>query len=569
MTLVALSNVLREGGMRAWFHAEPIIQATELLLQERAPRDVAVARPRVEEVEAPAHARDFKAPVFRQFTSPHDPIRRTHLLSNGRYSVMLTGSGAGYSRCGGLEVTRWREDVTRDHWGTYIFVRDVVSGAVWSTGYQPTGVEPDAYRVTFFEDHAEFFRRDGAITTALEVLVSPEDDAEVRRVSITNFDVQDRELELTSYAELVLTSAAADAAHPAFSKLFVQTESLPRLEALLATRRVRSPEEPSVWAAHVVVVEGESGGGAQFETDRARFLGRGRSIRTPMSVIDGRPLSNTTGSVLDPIVSLRRRVRLRPGESAHLVFSTLVTSSRDAAVALADKYRDPATFDRTVTLAWTQAQVQLHHLGIDPNEAHLFQDLAGRILYSDPTLRPSADTLKRNRSGAAALWPYGISGDLPIILVRIDEPEDRDIVRQLLRAHEYWRMKGLPVDLVILNEKAHSYVADLQTSLETLVRTSQSAAAAGPDRRPGQGLHPEKGSPLRRGARCPPGGRPGHSPEPARHTGRAARARPPRPVESGSASTPPGESGAPDRCPASPPRARVLEWPGRLCRRRP
>ncbi len=475
MTLVALSNVLREGGMRAWFHAEPIIQATELLLQERAPRDVAVARPRVEEVEAPAHARDFKAPVFRQFTSPHDPIRRTHLLSNGRYSVMLTGAGSGYSRCGGLEVTRWREDVTRDHWGTYIFVRDVVSGAVWSTGYQPTGVEPDAYRVTFFEDHAEFFRRDGAITTALEVLVSPEDDAEVRRVSITNFDVQDRELELTSYAELVLTSAAADAAHPAFSKLFVQTESLPRLEALLATRRVRSPEEPSVWAAHVVVVEGESGGGAQFETDRARFLGRGRSIRTPMSVIDGRPLSNTTGSVLDPIVSLRRRVRLRPGESAHLVFSTLVTSSRDAAVALADKYRDPATFDRTVTLAWTQAQVQLHHLGIDPSEAHLFQDLAGRILYSDPTLRPSADTLKRNRSGAAALWPYGISGDLPIILVRIDEPEDRDIVRQLLRAHEYWRMKGLSVDLVIVNEKAASYVADLQTSLETLVRTSQSA----------------------------------------------------------------------------------------------
>ena len=475
MTLLALSNVLREGAMPARFHAEPIVQATELLLQERAPRDVAVARPRVEEVEAPAHARDFRAPAFRQFTSPHDPIPRTHLLSNGRYSVMLTAAGSGYSRCGGLAVTRWREDVTRDHWGTYIFVRDVASGAVWSAGHQPTGIEPDAYRVTFFEDRAEFFRRDGAITTTLEVLVSPEDDAEVRRVSVTNFDVQDRELELTSYAELVLTSPAADAAHPAFAKLFVQTESLPHLEALLATRRVRSPEEPSVWAAHVVVVEGEAGGGAQFETDRARFLGRGRSIRTPMSVIDGRPLSNTTGSVLDPIVSLRRRVRLRAGDSVHLVFSTLVTSSRDAAVALADKYRDPATFDRTVTLAWTHAQVQLHHLGVDPSEAHLFQDLAGRILYSDPTLRPSADTLKRNTSGAAALWPYGISGDLPIILVRIDEPEDRGIVRQLLRAHEYWRMKGLAVDLVILNEKAHSYVADLQTALETLVRTSQSA----------------------------------------------------------------------------------------------
>jgi cyclic beta-1,2-glucan synthetase len=460
MTVVALSNVLREGGMRAWFHAEPIIQATELLLQERPPRDVAVARPRVEEVEAPAHARDFKAPVFRQFTSPHDPIRRTHLLSNGRYSVMLTAAGSGYSRCGGLEVTRWREDVTRDHWGSYIFVRDVVSGAVWSTGYQPTGVEPDAYRVTFFEDHAEYFRRDGAITTTLEVLVSPEDDAEVRRVSVTNLDVRAR-----SSSDVLRRArpgvAAADAAHPAFSKLFVQTESLPSGSRRSSTRQVRSPEEPSVWAVTWSWWR-ESGGGA-VETDRARFLGRGRAFRTPMSVIDGRPLSNTTGAVLDPIVSLRRRVRLRPGESAHLVFSTLVTASREAAVALADKYRDPATFDRTVTLAWTQAQVQLHHLGIDPSEAQLFQDLAGRILYADPTLRPSADTLKGNRSGAAALWPYGISGDLPIILVRIDEPEDRDIVRQLLRAHEYWRMKGLSVDLVILNE-GRLLVADLQTS---------------------------------------------------------------------------------------------------------
>ena len=476
MTLLALSNVLREGVMRARFHAEPIIQATELLLQERAPRDVAVARPRVEEVEAPAHAREFKAPVFRQFTSPHDPLPRTHLLSNGRYSVMLTAAGSGYSRCRGLEITRWREDVTRDHWGTYIFIRDVGSGTVWSAGYQPTGVEPDTYRATFFEDRAEFLRRDGAVTTLLEVLVSPEDDAEVRRVSVTNLGLEDRELELTSYAELVLASPAADAAHPAFSKLFVQTESLPDLDALLATRRVRSLEEPPVWAAHVLVVEGAPGGGVQFETDRARFLGRGRGIRTPMSVIDGRPLSNTAGSVLDPIVSLRRRLRLKAGESARLVFSTLVTSSRDAAVALADKYRDPATFDRTVTLAWTQAQVQLHHLGIDASEAHLFQDLAGRILYSDPTLRPSADTLKRNTSGAAALWPHGISGDLPIVLVRIDEPEDRSIVRQLLRAHEYWRMKGLAVDLVILNEKAHSYVEDLQTSLEALVRTSHSAS---------------------------------------------------------------------------------------------
>jgi len=475
MSLIALANVLHDGVMRARFHAEPIVQATDLLLQERAPRDVAVARPLVEEVHAAAHERDFVEPVFRQFTTPHGPAPRTHLLSNGRYAVMVTTAGSGYSRCAGLGITRWREDVTRDNWGTYVFVRDVHSGAVWSAGYQPTGAEPDTYRVTFSEDRAEFHRRDGAITTTLEILVSPEDDAEMRRVSVTNLGLQVRELELTSYAEIVLAPPAADAAHPVFSSLFVQTESLPDLGALLATRRARSAAEPPVWAAHTVVVEGQAGGGAQYETDRGRFLGRGRTIRTPMSVVDGRPLSNTAGSVLDPIFSLRRRIRLGAGESARLIFSTLVAPSRDAAVALADKYRDPATFERTVTLAWTQAQVQCHHLGIDPDEAHLFQNLASRILYSDPALRPSVDVLSRITSGPSALWAQQISGDLAIVLVRIDEPEDRAIVRQLLRAHEYWRVKGLAVDLVIVNEKAHSYTQELQTSLEALLRASQSA----------------------------------------------------------------------------------------------
>jgi cyclic beta-1,2-glucan synthetase len=476
MTLIALVNVLREGLMRARFHAEPIIQATELLLQERAPRDVAVARPRAEEVQAPAHAREVVEPLFRQFTSPHDRAPRTLVLSNGRYAVMLTAAGSGYSRCADLAITRWREDVTRDPWGTYIFLRDVQSGAVWSAGYQPTGAEPDAYRARFFEDRAEFHRRDGAISTTLDVLVSPEDDAETRRVSVTNLGARPREIEITSYAELVLAPPSAEAAHPVFSSLFVHTESIAARDTLLATRRVRSATEPSVWAAHVVVVEGQPGGGAQFETDRGRFLGRGRGIRTPMSVIDRRPLSNTAGSVLDPIFSLRRRVRLAPGETARVVFSTLVAASRADAMALADKYRDPATFERTATLSWTHAQVRCHHLGIESEETHLFQELASRILYAAPALRPPLDVLKRNRSGPPALWPHGISGDLPIVLVRIDEPEDRGIVRQLLRAHEYWRTKGLAVDLVILNEQGHSYAPELQVSLETLVRASQSAA---------------------------------------------------------------------------------------------
>jgi cyclic beta-1,2-glucan synthetase len=474
MSLVALANVLHDGVMRERFHGDPRMQATELLLQERTPRDILVARPRVEEVRAVANVRDIVPPIVRRFTSAHDPTPAVHLLSNGRYVVMITAAGSGYSHWRNLAVTRWREDRTRDAWGTYVFLRDAHSGQVWSAAYQPSGVEPDSYEAAFSEYHIEIRRRDGAIATTLEVVVSPENDAEVRRVSITNLGARDREIELTSYAEVVLTTDAADHAHPAFSNLFVQTEFVSELGGLLATRRPRSPDEPRVWAAHVLVTEGECVGDLQCETDRARFLGRGRGIRTPMSVIDGYPLSNTVGPVLDPIFSLRRRVRLTPGATARLTFSTLIASSRDEAVALVDEYRDPVSFERAATLAWTQAQVQLRHLGIDPDEAYLFQELASHILYSDPGVRPSAAVLARNTQGPSALWQYGISGDIPIVLVRIDEPEDQGIVRQLLRAHEYWRMKQLAVDLVILNEQGTSYVQDLQAALEAHVRGGQS-----------------------------------------------------------------------------------------------
>ena len=386
---------------------------------------------------------------------------------------MLTTAGSGYSRWRDIAVTRWREDATRDCWGSYIFLRDAQTGEFWSTGYQPSGVESDSYEVSFHEDRAEFVRRDHALTTTLDVVVSPEDDAEVRRVSITNLGLRTREIQVTSYAEVCLAPQGADEAHPAFSNLFVQTEFVPDAGTLLATRRRQSDKETAVWMAHVVAVEGETEGQPQFETDRSRFIGRGHTVRDPVSIVDGRPLSGTVGSVLDPVISLRRTIKIPSGTTARVVFATMVASTREQVMELADKYRGPATVDRTLALAWTQAQVQLHHMGIDLNEAHLFQRLANSVLYSDASARPSSEVLGRNTLERSALWVHGISGDLPIVLVRVDEPEDLEIVRQVLRAHEYWRMKQLSADLVILNEKVTSYAQELQVSLEGLVRGSR------------------------------------------------------------------------------------------------
>jgi len=473
MSLVALANALHDGAMQGRFHAEPIVQATELLLQERTPRGVLVAHPRAEEVSASGQIRELVPLIVRRFDSPHDSLPRTQILSNGRYAVMLTAAGSGYSRWRDIAITRWREDSTRDCWGMYIFLRDEQSGDIWSAGYQPTGVEPDSYEAVFYEDRAEILRRDRSITTALEVLVSSEDDAEVRRVSISNLGARARDIQVTSFAELSLATQAADAAHPAFSNLFVETEYLADVGALLATRRKHADNETPVWAAHVLVAEAETVGDLQFETDRARFLGRARNLHDPISIIDGRPLSNTVGSVLDPAISLRRTVRVPAGKTVRLIYSTVVASTREDVLALADKYHDAQIFERTHTLAWTQAQVQLRHLGISVEEAHLFQRLANAVLYSDAALRPSSDVLSQSNLDLSTLWGQGISGDLPMVLARIDDAEDVDLIRQLLRAHEYWRMKQLAADVVIINEKPPSYMQELQGSLEALVRGSQ------------------------------------------------------------------------------------------------
>ncbi|MDP1736513.1 MAG: glucoamylase family protein [Caulobacter sp.] len=479
MTIVAIANALSDGEMRARFHAEPMMQATELLLEERMPREVVISQPWVARRPSAGRLETVDAPGARRMSDPHTRTPAIQLLTNGSYSVMLTASGSGYSRWHDLAVTRWREDATRDDFGSYVFLRDVHSGDVWSAGYQPAGAEPDDYQVTFTEDRCEIARRDGALTTVLEVLVSPEDDGEVRRVSVTNGGLSVREIELTSYAEIVLAPQAADVAHPAFSKLFVETEHLPVLGALLATRRRRSPSEPEAWAAHLAVVEGGTVGKPEFETDRAQILGRGRDIHAPLRVMDGRPLGGSTGTVLDPVFVLRRRVRIPPGATARISFWTLMAPTRKALLDLVDKHHDPAAFERAANLAWTQALVQLHHLGIDRGEAALFQRLAGHVIYADPALRPSSSVIEHGAGGQPGLWRVGISGDLPIVLLRIADSHDLGVARQLIKAGEYWRGKQIAFDLVLLNERASSYVQDLQVALESLVRAGQSRGPLG------------------------------------------------------------------------------------------
>jgi cyclic beta-1,2-glucan synthetase len=485
MTIVAIANALRDGQMRARFHREPMVQACELLLQERVPRDVAIARPRVEEMKVSGSQLGAALTTTRRLAPSTGAAPATQLLSNGSYTVMLTDSGAGYSAWRDKAVTRWREDPTRDHWGSFVFMRDMQNGNIWSATAQPRYSDAQYQGVVFAEDYAEFIRRDGTLSTTMDVLVSGEDDSEVRRVSLTNSSRRSRDIELTSYAELVLAAPATDAAHPAFSKMFVVTDYLPEFGALVATRRARTLDEPEIWAAHFAVVEGELIAAPGYETDRLLFIGRGRNLETAAAIEGRQPLSNTVGAVLDPIFSLRHCVRVAPGKVVRIAFWTVVADSHAQLIDLIDKHHDRSAYERAKTLAWTQAQVQLRHQSITMEEAADFQRLAAAILYADPRYRPPSNTISRGAGPQSGLWPYAVSGDLPIVLLRIDDVQDMAQVRQLLRAHAYWRAKRLAVDLLIINERASSYVQDLQIAIETAVRSNQSLSGTGKDSTPG------------------------------------------------------------------------------------
>ncbi len=485
MTIAAVADALLDGLMRDRFHAEPIVRATELLLQEQVPRDVTATPPTVSDPTSLARIRDIAGSDAWRVASPWSGTPTTQLLSNGRYSVMITAAGSGYSRWRDLAVTRWREDATCDDWGSYLFLRDVATGQVWSATYQPAGVASEPQQVTFNEDRAVFERRDAGLQTTLDVLVSAEDDAEVRRLTILNLTDRPREIEVTSYAELVLAPQTADAAHPAFSKMFVETEYLTAAGAILATRRRRTPSETAVWVAHLAVVDGQTIGRREFETDRARFLGPGGTLRMP-AAMNGRPLTCATGTVLDPILSLRRTLSIAPGATARIDFWTMLSETREAALGLVDKHHDIGAFERAGASAWTQAQVQLYHLGIDRGAAGLFQRLAGHAIFAAPVLRPPSEIISMGSSGQTGLWSLGISGDLPIILVRISDESQIEVLHQSLQAFEYWRTKRLAVDLVILNQLATSYGQDLQAALETLVRASQARPQTGEESLPGQ-----------------------------------------------------------------------------------
>jgi cellobiose phosphorylase len=467
MSLLAYDNALHENVMRKRFHSDPRIRATEPILHEHIPEQILPTSDEVHE-ERPLPR---TIPMRGGAVVPETPdigSPRVHLLSNGACSVMVTNSGGGYLRWLDLDVTRWRADTTCDVPGAVCYIRELENGTVWSNTHQPVRTPEHRYTWSFTPDKAEFRRKSGPCETFTEIVVSAEDNAEVRRLTLVNTSRKSCRLELTTYLELALAPHRADRAHPAFSKLFIETEWLPHCEALVAGRRLRAPEEQPIWAAHLIVLESSAfPGAAEFETDRAQFLGRGRTLENPVAL--SRRLTNRVGAVLDPIFSLRRQITILPNQRFQFALVTVVAESREAVLGLAERYSEFHTCTRAFETAWTHSQLEMRRLHIRPGDVQTFRQLAAHVLFPQAQLRPPSARLGRRAEGQRALWRHGISGDLPIVVVMIGHVDDIEVVREMLTAHTFWHLRGLKADLVLVNDEPPSYEEPLASDLRRII----------------------------------------------------------------------------------------------------
>ena len=473
MGLLSLAAVLLDHPMQRRFMADPLLRSGDLLLQEKVPHAQPIYPHALEVAESRRPVIDT-APTWRSFNTSQTPEPEVQLLSNGRYHLMMTAAGGSRSIWNELALTRWHADFTRDNWGLFCYLKDIDSGHWWSATMQPTARRGQNYEATFSEGKAEFRRRDGMIDMLMQVTVSPEDDIELRRISLTNRGRTARRIELTTYAEVVLAAPAADAAHPAFGNLFVQTSATPEFHTLLATRRARSIDEHPPWMMHMVTVHNDTEASFSYQTDRAAFLGRGRSAASPAALDKTGPLPDTHGAVLDPAFSIRREIVIEANATITIDVVLGAAATREEIVVLYQRYHDRRLTDRVLELAWSHNQVLLRQLNATDADAQLFGRLASALLYPGPRFRAAAEIIRHNQRGQSGLWGFGISGDLPIVLLRVTDRDHIPLVRQALHAHAYWRYKGLAADLVIWNQDLSGYRQELHDQIAAIV-------ASGPD----------------------------------------------------------------------------------------
>ncbi|MFO7547216.1 MAG: glucoamylase family protein, partial [Trueperaceae bacterium] len=465
MILIALGNTLAAPGAPDRFHADPRIAAAEPLLYERAPisgplvRPLAT-RPPVRPTKPSPTVEPWSVPL-----RPHAPL--LWQLSNGRYHLLVDDRGAGRSAWHEVALGRWRADATLPTGGSWTYVQDLDQKRLWSVSAEPCGAADGEIEVESWPHMVRFRRIAWGIRTTMDVTVDPQRDVELCRIELHELEGRRRRLALTRCAEPVLATAGEDLRHPAFTKLFVEA-SAPSPNALMLRHRRRSPKDPSVSWLHQVIAEHDAVPRVSVETERERFLGRWGSYAAPAALMHHGSLAGVTEAPLDPIVALRDEVDLEAHGTRRIAFlASAGETDVLAEEALAPLLRWDAV-DHAFARAAEHAKVELERLHLDGRRWQVAQRLQAALVYPRPA---AAETVApASAIGMAGLWRFGISGDLPVLLVRLRDLEVDALVATLLQAHAFGRGRTLEADLVLLNEHDDVYRQVLGARLRRLLR---------------------------------------------------------------------------------------------------
>lgn len=473
MSLVAIDNFLNDNIMQERFHADPEMNAARMLLQEKVPPNLVITKSYKEKVMPYKEPRVKERNTDRVFEMSQDGLPKAHILTNGNTSVMITDRGTGYSKDKMMAISRWREDSTLDAYGTFFYLKNMETGQHWSATYAPLNVLPDAYKVSFTSDKACFERSDGMIDTKTEVIVATGDNVEIRRITVKNNSDKAVTLALTSYFEVVLAAQNTDVAHPAFSNLFIETDYLADKHCLRALRRPRSDQEDQKWLANALVSKDKPIGNVQVETDRNQWMGRGHDLKSASALCDDKPLSNTTGPVLDPCMSHQIHFKLEAGKTNEISFVSAISENEEVLMSLIDKYNTLETIEAAFQLAKIRSQMETRYLNLEANEIDLYQDMLSDLLFNGLTREKYQDILLKNTRGQSDLWKYGISGDHAQVLVLLHSTTSTQILNEVLKAHAYWRLMDLRVDLNIVSDESYSYANPLYQIITDIVQSAQ------------------------------------------------------------------------------------------------
>jgi len=467
MNMVAINNFLNHGIMRRRFHSEPIVRATEVLLEEKRQTYFISITKKGYTVNLKKVGTQEEDVLGRRYIKRVSPaIPAANYLSNNKYSLMVTSDGDGFSDYMGMMLYRWRADVYANT-GSYIYIKELKEGRLWSAAYHPTKAEPDEYQAIFSPHEAEFRRRDGEISTYTQVTVSPSHNLEIRKVTFTNHGKTEKQLEVTSYLEVVGDRYMAELSHPAFNKLFIESEFLTDGCVFLSRRR-NTGGKPNPYIMHMAKSGIKNFNRYEYENDRLRFIGRNNTLQNPSAIMENRSLSNRAGFSNDPIMSLRVQLNLGPEETTSVSFITGVCESREEAVKISNELSIPYRIDDLFEKARLQSEMELKYLNISKQQVNAFRDLISPIFYPCIHYRGPMENIRRNWKNQSFLWRFGVSGDNPVMLLRVSSIEEAGIIKDVLKVYEYLRINQVKVDLIILNEAKHGYMQELTELLNDM-----------------------------------------------------------------------------------------------------